>query len=300
MSISIPPPDYQFNGLFYNPNFWINATDGLTQADANQLYLRKTTTDSASALETFNGGIKTASIDVTSGVGASLATMFSSQTAGANLFGNLGSSNTLRLGNQTTPQSVHVSNVDCNGSQINNSVNNNTGTLSVGNLQTSGILNIGTSTTRTGDINIATGVGNTASIKLGSSTTTVQTNTPLTLNYLQSAITGTTQLGYKLASTGTNVTTAAATPLVVKTVTLTDGAWLLVANCGMGTSGTKAELSISSGSGLDTSCLQSTTSTGIFLSVSRIISGAGTYNMVVQTQLATTVVNVTLTTIRIA
>lgn len=62
MSISVPPPEFQFNGLIYNPNFWISPTSTLTQDVANTLYLRKTVTDTASALETFNGGIKTNSI----------------------------------------------------------------------------------------------------------------------------------------------------------------------------------------------------------------------------------------------
>ena len=62
MSISVPPPEYQFNGLIFNPNFWVSPTSTLTQDVANQLYLRKTVTDTASALETFNGGIKTNSI----------------------------------------------------------------------------------------------------------------------------------------------------------------------------------------------------------------------------------------------
>ena len=55
MSISIPPPEFNFTGLFYNPEWWIStsvASGALTQSVANTLYLRKTTTGSASALET--------------------------------------------------------------------------------------------------------------------------------------------------------------------------------------------------------------------------------------------------------
>jgi hypothetical protein len=213
MSISIPPPDYQFNGLFYNPNFWINATDGLTQADANQLYLRKTTTDSASALETFNGGIKTASIDVTAG--GSLATMFSSQTAGANLFGNLGSGSTLRLGNQTTAQSVHVSQIDCKASSINNIVND-TGAITIGGKQTTGFLYLGggEGIPRSGQIQIGTVANTTCSILIGSSVGVggnITIRRPLTFDYVNTPFIA-TQLGFRsqLVTNGTVTTSGTA------------------------------------------------------------------------------------------
>lgn len=63
MSISVPPPEFQFASLRYNPNFWISPSSTLTQDVANTLYLRKTVTDNASALETFNGGIQTNSVN---------------------------------------------------------------------------------------------------------------------------------------------------------------------------------------------------------------------------------------------
>ena len=62
MAVTTPPPDFSFSGINFNPEFWISPTSTLTQDAANQLYLRKTVTDSASALETFVGGIKTPSI----------------------------------------------------------------------------------------------------------------------------------------------------------------------------------------------------------------------------------------------
>ena len=175
MSISVPPPEYQFSGLFYNPEWWIStsttSTGGLTQAVANTLYLRKTTTDSASALETFNAGIKSSSYDtITAGA---TQNMFSTQTANTNLFPNMGAGQTLKLGNQTTTQSVHCSYIDCNGNTINNANAPTTGALSIGNTQTSGILNLGTNVARTGAINIG-GLGSTGKITL---------NRPLTVGY---------------------------------------------------------------------------------------------------------------------
>ena len=151
MSINVPPPEFQFSTLFYNPNFWITSSTTLSQSVANTLYLRKTVTDSASALETFNAGIKSSSYDVTNP--SLIKYMYSSQTADANLFENLGSSSTLKLGNQVTTQSVHCSKIDCNGTTINNATAPLTGNISICNSQTTGQLTIGSSG-RTGAINI--------------------------------------------------------------------------------------------------------------------------------------------------
>jgi len=108
--------------------------------------------------------------------------MFSTQTANSNLFGNMGAGQTLKLGNQTTFQSVHVSNIDCNGTTINNANTPANGALSIGNLQTgtSGILNLGTNVGRTGVINIG-GVGSTGKLTI---------NRPLTVGYTGVPVTG--------------------------------------------------------------------------------------------------------------
>jgi hypothetical protein len=297
MAVSTPRPTESFLGIDFNPSFWISNTTSLTQDVANQLYLRKTTTDSASALETFNGGVKTNELSAISGDlninysspasansiyigngfssvyfngaapaefvdgltsstynllnGAVAATMFSSQTAEVNLFGNL-SASTLRLGNQTTPQSCHISQVDCSGSQINNAVNNNSGNLSVGNLQTSGILNIGTSTTRTGNINIGSGAGagNTSSIQLGSSTGSgaISVNRPLTIGYTVNPVAG--QIGEVIRApaltptafpTGTAVAQTAA--VSVNYLTLPRGVWYTSATMGLSCSTVAGTLS---------------------------------------------------------
>jgi len=151
MSISVPPPEFDFNGLFYNPEWWITSSTSLSQAVANTLYLRKTITDSASALETFNAGIKSTGYDVVTA--ATTQNMFSTQTANTNLFGSMGSGQTLKLGNQTTTQSVHVSYIDCNGNTINNANAPLAGNLLIGSTQTTGQLTLGGSG-RTGAINI--------------------------------------------------------------------------------------------------------------------------------------------------
>ena len=63
MSEVIDPPTYYFSGLNFNPAFY--ETGGITEAQANALYLRKTVPDTATALETFNAGIVTPSITPT-------------------------------------------------------------------------------------------------------------------------------------------------------------------------------------------------------------------------------------------
>lgn len=152
MSINVPPPEFQFTGLFYNPNWWITSNTSLSQAVANTLYLRKTTTDSASALETFNGGIKSTGYDVVTA--GTTQNMFSTQTANTNLFGSMGSGQTLKLGNQTTTQSVHCSYIDCNGNTINNANAPLAGNLIIGNSQTTGQITLGGVSRTTGAINI--------------------------------------------------------------------------------------------------------------------------------------------------
>ena len=65
MTSNNPPYPY-YNGITYNSSFFSkNSTGsgGLSETTANTLYLRKTTTDTATALETFTGGIKTNSLD---------------------------------------------------------------------------------------------------------------------------------------------------------------------------------------------------------------------------------------------
>lgn len=54
-------PTYYFTGIQFNSAFY-NGNETLTQSQASSLYLLKNTPDTATALETFSGGIKTNSI----------------------------------------------------------------------------------------------------------------------------------------------------------------------------------------------------------------------------------------------
>jgi hypothetical protein len=220
MSINVPPPEFNFTGLIYNPEWWIStsvASGALTQSVANTLYLRKTTTDSASALETFNAGIKASDYDtITAGA---TQNMFSTQTANTNLFGNMGAGQTLKLGNQTTSQSVHCSKIDCNGTTINNATAPANGDLSIGSLQTgtAGILNLGTNGSRTGDIFIG---GGTCSIKI---------NRPLAPQYASAP--GTGSIGNQTSPAITSITTTIGTTATnLASFTLPIGTWSVEAS----------------------------------------------------------------------
>jgi hypothetical protein len=292
MSISVPPPEYQFNGLIYNPSFWINATNGLTQDVANTLYLRKTVTDSASALETFNGGIRADSINVINASG--LKTMFESQTGPVTMFANMASAQTLRIGNPAVAQSNHIGNIDLQQNTINNASTSANGDIVIGNRQTgTGVLEIGYSTTRGGAINIAN----------PASACTLNIGRPLTLGYLPSVNSGTSQLGSRGTITGTTTATLGGTNVAtLRSTALTAGTWLIVGNVGMGNSGTFASISISVSGSIDNNSIVSTTTSFLFLNLTRVIdiNTSQTWNLLAQTNLASTLSNVIFSATRIA
>ena len=60
---SYNPPYPYFNGITYNKSYFDSSGTGLSRAQANALYLQKTMPDTATALETFNAGIKTNTIE---------------------------------------------------------------------------------------------------------------------------------------------------------------------------------------------------------------------------------------------
>ena len=197
---TVPPPSEQFTGVYYNPSFWISSSTTLSQAVANTLYLRKTTTDSASALETFNGGIASQNIAATSLT--TQANLFTTQTSG-----------TVQLGNSSV--SVHCSNIDCNGNSINNATNPTTGNITICNNQTSGTLSLGTNASRTGAITIG---ANANTINLGGYLTPSYTTMP----------SSNTQIGYKLSTSLTNTTVGVSATLIGGTFpTIPAGVWLI-------------------------------------------------------------------------
>jgi len=278
MSINIPPPEFQFSTLFYNPNFWITSSTSLSQSVANTLYLRKTTTDSASALETFNAGIKSSSYDVTNP--SLIKYMFSSQTADANLFENIGSSSTLKIGNQNTTQSVHVSHIDCRNNTINNALSPSVGNLIIGNSQTTGALTLGGSGRTTGAINI------------------YKSLTPL-----YSAVPASTEIGYRLnQQLGTTFSVGTSTATMVASPSVPIGTWLIELTASFSTSTAWVNMSLaSSGTGLDFTRLASGAAQGVVRLVCVVSQTTATvYNINCNASAATTFANVYFAYTRIA
>ena len=180
MSSATAPYPY-FNGITYNPSFFSSSSSstGLTQAQANLLYLRKTTADTATATETFSKILLTEADTPTPTVDFNL---LSSETGNINLGINVPATKTIKIG-PSTGTSVQCGSISFSSSSINNAVASDTGNLSIASNQTTGILNIGTSSGRTGTgtINIGNNSANAFDISIGSATT----NTTLNGIYVQ-------------------------------------------------------------------------------------------------------------------
>lgn len=166
--MSSEPPPFPITNTF-NEYAWIPSTTGLTQASANKLYLKKTTNDIATALETFNAGIATASVNSTSSS--------TNMTIGSNLAATqtltLGSAGTVTVNNGTlqsqslapvAPASnliiganstagINIGNAGVSTTNLYGTVQAGTinsftagGTLNLGSNLTTGTLNLGTAT----------------------------------------------------------------------------------------------------------------------------------------------------------
>lgn len=185
---AVQPPTYYFSGINFNSAYYTTTSSGsgLTQAQANALYLQKTTPDIATALETFTSGIATNSLNTTSASSAltignstntgtiTIATINTGNTnaSPAISIGADAGSKTIKINNNTN--SVHCSGLDLAGSGLNN-ITNTTGNVDIANLQTSGVLTIGNQASRSGAIYIGNGATSTAPVYIcgGSNTCTV-------------------------------------------------------------------------------------------------------------------------------
>lgn len=204
MTTSLPPTQ-SFAGIYFNPNFWTSGSSSLTQDIANGLYLEKTTPDTATALQTFSAGVSTQ--NMTSPNLAADVNLFPNQTAG-----------TLKLA--SSARSVHCSNIDCQGSGINNASTPANGSLSIGSSQTgtAGTISIGTNAARTGDITIG---ANGCSINLGGHLVPTYTTQP-NLN---------TEIGFTQQFTITNTTVGTSFALLGAAPTIPIGRWLIQGYC---------------------------------------------------------------------
>lgn len=200
MTTSLPPSQY-FTGIFYNNAFWTSASSSLTQATANTLYLRKTVPDTATSVETFSSGLATQTITAPSTTTDVL--LFQTQTGG-----------TIRISDSST-LSVHCSNIDCASNTINNASAPAAGSLFIANNQVGGVLNLGTSASRTGAINIG---ANANTINLGGYLTPTYTSMPSASG----------QIGYKLSTALTNTTALVTVTIIAGTFpTIPAGVWLI-------------------------------------------------------------------------
>ncbi len=245
------PPTYNFSGIDFNPSFYVDESNssGITQEQANTLYLQKTIPDTATALETFSGGIKTNTIDNVSSTDTSnilinstgninIGTSSSRTSANPIIIGN-GNNSIVRIGTSqmqfnttgtptATLQSISTAgiNVITAGSTF-NFLSNHTATLS-----------IGTAINRSGDINIAntqtTGTGNivigSTAITTGSQNITI--NRPLTIGYTPAKLTNFNQIGYYDFSNGLSSGTITSTHnyLVHSVNSVPDGTYIIIGN----------------------------------------------------------------------
>jgi hypothetical protein len=206
-------------------------TIGNTGAAMN---IRGSAINVTAATTTSSGTITANSYDLSSG--ATTKSLFTTQTANATLFGNIGSGSYLTIGNQSAR--VQASQIDISGNEMNN-VNNPLGAINIGNLQTDGILNIGTNTSRTavGTINIGSGAAGTnlSVINLSSSSSggTINVNRPLTLGYSPSALTNSFQIGFReVKINGVNINTSPTASTITTWVswTMGIGVWIVETN----------------------------------------------------------------------
>jgi hypothetical protein len=161
MSIDNPPI---YSGITYNSQFFAEDTGGLSETQANALYLRKTFPDTATALETFNSGIQTNAVSPLTGGSLSLGTT-------NNLVLNVGT------GTRSTAVVHHYSDADNAVAGANVHLNNGTSNLS------NTIIHSGSSSG--GNVYIANGGLSTTQLYIGNqvtgdTTTTMYGNTILT------------------------------------------------------------------------------------------------------------------------
>ena len=196
------PPTQNFTGIFYNPEFWTSGTSSLTRSVADTLYLEKTTPDTATALQTFSGGLSTQSM-TSPNLGTDVL-LYQSQTAG-----------TIKLG--PVARSVHLSNIDCQGHSINNAATPTTGQITIGASQTSGTLSIGAGGSRT----------NAGSITIGAALCSINFGGYLTPTYTTMPSVN-TQIGYKLSTALTNTSVGTTATIIAGTFpTIPAGVWLI-------------------------------------------------------------------------
>lgn len=237
------PPKYLssiFNSFYYAED----VTTGFTQAEADLRYLKKNITDTATALETFSGGIITNSIEsVISTDTINIAT--GSRDGPINIGTALTATGVMTIGSLTG------SIVKFGSSALTTQITPSTSSMNISNVgpangdfnlcpqQNSGVLNIGTSTIRTAAINIATTKNSSLgqAINIGSSSTLatgqiININRPLTIGYTPVALTNFNQIGnYSHSSGSSSATITSGNNYLVHSVSsIPDGTYNIIGN----------------------------------------------------------------------
>jgi len=153
--------------IFDSEVFDIANSTSLTYAEAKKLFLTYPTAQGTETISSLIAG----EIDYSSPLSGSFFDIGTNQVSGGHIrIGPTGASGV----------SVHAGNIDCTNNTINNATSATLNNLSLGNSQTSGVLNIGTgtrvSTGNGGAINIGGGSGSDAPINIGPISTVAGTS----------------------------------------------------------------------------------------------------------------------------
>lgn len=210
MSSDNPPYPY-YDGIPFNPSFFTSDSgSGLSEAQANAKYLRKTVPDTATSLETFNGGIITPSLSSTGSLDIVIPNALATDVLNVGV-----------VSRNISGQIHHYSDGDnCvagAGVHINNGINNASSTNIMNGTTTTGICNIMSGASSTGTTNI----GATTSTLALKGTTSILGATSINTSGGLNTIIGTTNLG-SVSLKGLTVTIAESTNVNIQTTNPSD------------------------------------------------------------------------------
>ncbi len=217
---SVPAPNPYFSGIIYNPTDFLSVSgdSALTYSQAIALFIQKTISDSVTGITNFVSGLTTSSI------------LAKTITDTCNLWTNAtGEINIGTLGGRSALIHIGDGNSNVAGSGVH--INNGTNTAS--------------------NVQILNGTGSTGTINLGSSTSTIHANCPLTLTYSPSLLTATNDLGHNtyVLVGGTVAGLTSPNYFTIASFTLPAGVWILTGQCYQATVPFTAWLAFSTGLG---------------------------------------------------
>lgn len=278
------PPKFYFNDIIFNSEYYIEEiSSGFSQDQADLRYLKKNITDTATALETFNSGIKTNSIESIINTDTLNIQTISDTSINIINVGNATTNNqtlnlnskTINVGDTTVPSAINIISpatftpiatfsaglsslnvqsiigqnltigsmsgiVKFGSAALTTQITPSTSSMNITNVgpadgdfnlcptQITGILNIGTSSSRTSAINIGTSKNTSAgqSINIGSSNVlatgqVININRPLRINY--STLPSLTDLSYYVDYTDTSQAITSGSNNIIVTIPIQTG-----------------------------------------------------------------------------